>query len=82
MLMNIFLFVPLGLALPFTLPAKWKHNFLWAILIGLAFSCIIEALQYILALGRCEIDDVIMNTIGVAIGALAYKISGTCKKTS
>ncbi len=34
----------------------------------------------ILALGRCEIDDVIMNTIGVAIGALAYKISGTCKK--
>ncbi len=82
MLMNIFLFVPLGLTLPFALPAKWKHNFFWAILIALGFSCIIEALQYFLALGRCEIDDVIMNTIGALLGALAYKISGTCKKTS
>ncbi|MGN0382710.1 MAG: VanZ family protein [Eubacterium sp.] len=31
-----------------------------------------ETLQYVFHLGRCEVDDVIMNAIGVAFGLLAY----------
>ena len=39
------------------------------------FSISIEAIQYYLALGLCEVDDVIMNTLGAMIGTLAYFLS-------
>ena len=39
------------------------------------FSISIEAIQYYLALGLCEVDDVIMNTLGTMIGTLAYFLS-------
>ena len=42
------------------------------ILIAAAFSTCIEAVQFIFKLGLCETDDVIMNTLGAAIGTLSY----------
>lgn len=74
MFMNIFLFFPLGLTLPYTLSQKWKRNVLLTILFALTLSVTIEFLQYYYHLGRAEIDDVICNTLGAAIGTLSYTL--------
>ena len=62
--MNIFLFIPLGFLIPFLS----KKSFLQTLLIGCCLSITIEAWQYIFALGLCETDDVIHNTLGCIIG--------------
>jgi glycopeptide antibiotics resistance protein len=74
MLMNVFLFLPLGLTLPFAL-GKGRLPEIFAVVLALAFSTGIEYLQYRYGLGWCEADDVIMNTLGTAVGVLAHCIS-------
>lgn len=72
MLMNVFLFFPLGLTLPYALLEKWKGKVLIAIVLALGLSIGVEYLQYYFHLGRAETDDVICNTLGCAIGTLSY----------
>ena len=72
MLMNVFLFVPLGLSLPFVFGGKTGKRILLTILIGLLLSVTVEAIQYFGNLGMAETDDVICNTLGTAIGSCAY----------
>ena len=74
MLMNMFLFFPLGLTLPHVLPEEWKHQVTISILLALFFSAAIEYSQYYFSLGRAETDDVICNTLGAAIGTLSYTL--------
>lgn len=74
MYMNILLFIPLGMSMPFALPKKLKLKPLITIGTGFLLSVVVEACQYIFNLGRCETDDLIMNTIGVSIGVLSYLI--------
>lgn len=75
MFMNIFLFFPLGLTLPFALPEKWNRRALITILFSMVLSITIEYLQYHYHLGRAETDDVICNTLGAIIGTLSYTLS-------
>lgn len=71
--MNIILFLPFGLSLPFALPDKFhKRNIIITIVFACVLSAAIEFLQYYYRLGRCETDDVIANTLGAAIGTLSY----------
>ena len=71
--MNAFLFVPLGLSMPYVVSRKPKKRNVF-ITIGFAavLSAGIEFLQYYYHLGRCETDDVIANTLGAAIATLSY----------
>ena len=75
MLMNLFLFVPLGLSMPVALPGKTRYRSGLTILTALAISCLVEYTQYRFGLGLAETDDVIMNTLGAAIGSSAQIIS-------
>lgn len=75
MLMNVILFVPLGLALPFIFRSKVSKRVLLAVLSGLVLSVMIEFSQYVFALGFAETDDVICNTLGTAVGSCAYPLS-------
>jgi glycopeptide antibiotics resistance protein len=75
MLMNVFLFFPLGLTLPYALPEKWNRKGLLTIFLAQVFSIGIELAQYHFHLGRAETDDVICNTLGCVIGTLSYVIS-------
>ncbi len=59
--LNILLFVPFGFACGSIIGCR-------SVLMGLAFSILIESAQYIGALGYTEVDDVINNTIGAWIG--------------
>ena len=74
MLMNVFLFFPLGLTLPFALPEKWNRKVLPTIAFAFTLSFVIEFLQFHYHLGRTETDDVICNTLGAAIGTLSYTL--------
>lgn len=75
MLMNTFLFFPLGLTLPFVFKGSTVKRILLAILIGFALSAMIEALQYFFSLGQSKSDDVICNTVGTAFGSCSYLLS-------
>lgn len=72
MLMNVFLFFPLGLTLPYAFPEKWKCFILSGLILTLFFSMSIEYIQYYFRLGRAEIDDVLCNMLGYLIGGLSY----------
>lgn len=83
MLMNIFLFFPLGLTLSNALPRKW-HRWLRIILttlVGCALSAGIEYAQYRCALGLAETDDVICNTLGAFIGSTSLLIAHAIEKS-
>ena len=73
--MNVALFIPLGLSLPFALPDRFRHKYIITVISGVLLSVAVEASQYFFNLGRCETDDVLMNTLGVIIGGTAFLIN-------
>ena len=74
--MNVFLYIPFG----FLLPYSAKRSFLQSFLMGLCLSITTEALQYIFALGLCETDDVIHNTLGCIIGYWYWAVLNKLRK--
>ena len=69
--MNVVLFYPAGLlAGAIWLPERkvWKRILFLAV-VGCGVSVSVEVLQYFRQLGLMEVDDVIHNTLGMAIGA-------------
>lgn len=71
LLMNVILFLPLGLTLPYVKKEKKSHKWIHCILLGCVLSIGVELLQYCFALGQAEMDDVICNTLGCALGVTA-----------
>ena len=82
MWLNAFFFLPFGLSLPFLLPEKLKHKVLVTIIAAALFSICIETAQYYFQLGLCETDDVIMNTLGAALGTISYIAANHKKEKS
>ncbi|MCI8650153.1 MAG: VanZ family protein [Anaerotruncus sp.] len=69
---NIVWFVPFGLLLPLAFP---QHRaFQRAVFWGAGCSALIELSQYLLATGIADLDDLLFNTIGAALGWCAYKL--------
>lgn len=83
MLMNVFLFFPLGLTLSNALPRKWHRwgKIALTTLVGCALSAGIEYAQYRCALGLAETDDVICNTPGAFIGSTSLLIARAIEKS-
>ena len=83
MLMNVFLFFPLGLTLSNALPRKWHRwgKIILTTLIGCALSAGIEYAQYRYALGLAETDDVICNTLGAFLGAASLLVAHAIEKS-
>lgn len=76
LMMNIGMFVPLGLLLPIAIKNMRK---LWKTLaVTLSFTLVIEITQYFM--GRsADIDDVIMNLIGGLIGYALFALLNRCR---
>ncbi len=73
---NIGWFVPYGVLLPasgITDPDTCRHAALKTVFSGMLFSVMIEFGQYMFGTGVTEIDDVILNTAGVALGYLLFR---------
>lgn len=69
---NVALFVPLGLLLPALLPGRFR--FLKTAAAGFLFSLSIELIQYFFAARIFDIDDLLLNTIGAAAGAIVFSV--------
>jgi glycopeptide antibiotics resistance protein len=73
-LLNILLLIPFGFGLPFITNFRMKK----IVVIGALFSIVIESLQLITGLMAkitfrvADINDVIFNTVGVAIGYILF----------
>ena len=82
MLMNIFLFFPLGLTLSNALPRRWHRwgRIALTTLVGYILSAGIEYAQYRYALGLAETDDVICNTMGAFLGAASLLAAHAIEK--
>jgi glycopeptide antibiotics resistance protein len=82
MLMNVFLFFPLGLTLSNALPQKWHRwgRIILTTFVGCILSAGIEYTQYRYALGMAEVDDVICNTLGAFIGSTSLLIAHAIEK--
>lgn len=65
---NVLLFVPFG----FLLSAIMIKKLPLQILAVVSTSILLEIAQYILAVGRSDITDILLNTLGGAIGIVAY----------
>lgn len=66
---NLAVFMPLGLLLPILTKDKSKKILLY----GFVLSLFIEVMQYILALGSSDIDDLLLNTLGTMVGYAIHK---------
>ena len=69
---NIVAFVPFGLFLPMLM----RRNSGWGVVLaGFLTSCLVEIIQLVSGLGTCDVDDIILNTLGVVVGLICYKIA-------
>lgn len=66
---NVALLVPIGFLAPFVYGnMTWKKSFVLAVAAGL----VIEGIQVIFRVGIFDIDDVILNGLGVMVGYWAF----------
>ena len=69
---NICMFIPTGIILPILYPRLdrfWK-----VLLVGAGLSLVIEMIQLLFPGSVSDIDDLILNSVGVAIGYGIYKL--------
>lgn len=69
---NVLGFVPLGCILP-VICRKWRNGFL-IILSGFGLSLCVETIQLITKVGCFDVDDMILNTLGAALGYLVFAV--------
>ncbi len=77
---NVVMFVPLGFLLPHV--SNRTHTFGRCILISLVCLLCAEIVQLFTLLGSFDIDDLILNMIGVLVGFGLQALLGRCIKRS
>ena len=68
---NVFCFIPFGFVIPIL---TRKQNALRMFLLSMAASVLVELLQLVSMLGSCDVDDIILNTLGGLIGYMMFVI--------
>lgn len=69
-IMNIFMFVPIGFLLPCCFKRFEKNK--RVLFLAILFSGIIECIQGIFKIGMFEVDDILGNAFGAELGFLLY----------
>ena len=73
-IMNVVLFIPIGLLWGAQSNAKpSQQQWLFAFVLGIGLSIVIEVLQLVFKKGSFEIDDIIHNTAGCMLGYAAWR---------
>lgn len=72
---NVICFMPLGFVLPILSHRKW--GLIRITIVSCLASLAIELTQLVTKLGSCDVDDIIMNTLG---GLLGYILFVVCNK--
>lgn len=74
---NIAAFIPFG-----TYMGVRGVKLVRAAMYGFSLSLFVECMQYVWGVGVSELDDLILNTVGVFIGVLAVKIIIDCRQNA
>lgn len=69
---NFVLFIPAGIFLPLLLHSQ--RRFITFLLTFMAVICVIELTQMFTLLGTCDIDDLLLNTLGACSGFGIYML--------
>ena len=67
---NILLFMPIGWLIPVATEYEREAPFF-----GLCISIFFEVAQLAFAMGRTDVDDIILNTLGALAGYIVYRIT-------
>ncbi|MFO7637336.1 MAG: VanZ family protein [Clostridia bacterium] len=68
---NVILFIPVGMLLPYAVRKtdSWKAM----AAVALLFPMVVETLQYVTRTGILDIDDVMLNAMGIILGYLIFR---------
>lgn len=73
---NILPFLPIGFLVPMIYPTMtWPK----AVLLALGTGLLMEVLELIFRVGIFDVDDILLNALGVWIGFGCFKVSGSRK---
>ena len=75
---NVVGFIPFGFILPI-ISEKMRNGFLISIS-GLALSLTVESIQLVTKVGCFDVDDLILNTLGAALGYLLWVICNRSRR--
>ena len=67
------LFVPLGFLVPW-MWQPWRRFWRHILLMG-GIILMVELSQLLLALGTCDVDDLLLNLLGSSMGFLVWKMN-------
>ena len=69
---TVVMFMPLGYCLPQLFPCL--RRFLKTFFLCLLLIVAVESVQYLTRLGTCDVDDLILNLVGISLGYVFSKI--------
>lgn len=69
---NVLVFIPFGFFMPWL--TDKKSNFIITLIYGFALSLAIEFVQLICKVGCFDVDDLMLNSLGVVLGYIAFKV--------
>ena len=75
---NVIGFIPFGALLPSI--GRKPSGFLRTTFIGFELSLMVELSQLVLKVGSCDVDDIILNTLGGVIGYILWYIYTKLRK--
>lgn len=75
---NVIGFIPFGFILPVLSKELRKGGSV--VFYGMAMSVIVESMQLFGRVGSCDIDDVILNTLGTLVGYVMFHVCNFIKR--
>lgn len=70
---NVLIFVPFGMMIPFL--SNHFKKFWSVLLLTFELTVLIELIQLVTRVGSCDVDDILLNTIGGILGYIGYVIA-------
>ena len=75
---NVLIFLPFGMMVPFL--TKHFKRFWGVVLLSFELSLMVELIQLVTKVGSCDVDDILLNTIGGMLGFACYAIAVRCRR--
>lgn len=70
---NVVMFIPMGLLMPVAVP--WAKTGRYFFLMTVCLVCLVELVQLFTLTGSCDVDDLLLNVVGAAIGYRVFSFS-------
>lgn len=74
---NVLIFVPIGFFMP--MASKYR-SFFMTLFYSFGFSLFVEAFQLITKVGRFDVDDLFLNTLGGILGYIVFVICNAIRR--